>query len=198
MTGKLCHAFMADQTRWFATPPVSSLQLEASLEFLRVTHPLNHVAPDKKSRVQQVRNGMNRCATGVSSVALLLLRLQVVKLVGQRCLPLRLPHGTVPPAAGAYSIAPFSCSGMQAICDMLAGVLQPLADRGDPRYEAHAAVLLACWLKPCCRALPACNCRCSLLNHANQTRHEWTPACSEFGADLDPGLRTQFFQQASC
>lgn len=41
------------------TAPVAelnpNLQLEASLEFLRVTHPLNHVAPDKKSRVQQVR-----------------------------------------------------------------------------------------------------------------------------------------------
>ncbi|PSC67904.1 furry homolog-like [Micractinium conductrix] len=47
-------------------------QLEASAEFLRLAHPLTHVAPDKKSRVQQ------------------------------------------------------------AICDMLAGVLQPLADEGDP------------------------------------------------------------------
>ena len=45
-------------------------QLEASVEFLRLAHPLTHMAPDKKSRVQQ------------------------------------------------------------AICDMLAGVLQPLADGG--------------------------------------------------------------------
>lgn len=52
-----------------------ALQLEASLEFLRVTHPLNHVAPDKKSRVQQVRFcGSSRCigwvhqATGLCNV----------------------------------------------------------------------------------------------------------------------------------
>lgn len=38
---------------------------------------------------------------------------------------------------------------------MLAGVLQPLADRGDPRYEPQAACLLAGWLEPWCKALPA-------------------------------------------
>lgn len=61
----LCHGM-----RFVRIGAASSAQLEASVEFLRLAHPLTHVAPDKKSRVQQ------------------------------------------------------------AICDMLAGVLQPLADGG--------------------------------------------------------------------
>lgn len=63
----LCHGM-----RFVRLAGGTPAQLEASAEFLRVAHPLTHVAPDKKSRVQQ------------------------------------------------------------AICDMLAGVLQPLADGGDP------------------------------------------------------------------
>ncbi|KAI3439023.1 hypothetical protein D9Q98_001435 [Chlorella vulgaris] len=63
----LCHGM-----RFVRISGASNVQLEASLEFLRRAHPLTHVAPDKKSRVQQ------------------------------------------------------------AICDMLAGILQPLADNGEP------------------------------------------------------------------
>ncbi|KAL4428595.1 hypothetical protein ABPG77_008907 [Micractinium sp. CCAP 211/92] len=63
----LCHGM-----RFVRLTGGTPAQLEASAEFLRLTHPLTHVAPDKKSRVQQ------------------------------------------------------------AICDMLAGVLQPLADGGNP------------------------------------------------------------------
>ncbi|KAL4434374.1 hypothetical protein ABPG75_000815 [Micractinium tetrahymenae] len=63
----LCHGM-----RFVRLSGGTPAQLEASAEFLRLAHPLTHVAPDKKSRVQQ------------------------------------------------------------AICDMLAGVLQPLADGGDP------------------------------------------------------------------
>lgn len=63
----LCHGM-----RFVRLAGGTPAQLEASAEFLRLTHPLTHVAPDKKSRVQQ------------------------------------------------------------AICDMLAGVLQPLADGGNP------------------------------------------------------------------
>jgi len=63
----LCHGM-----RFVRLSADTPAQLEASTEFLRLAHPLTHVAPDKKSRVQQ------------------------------------------------------------AICDMLAGVLQPLADEGQP------------------------------------------------------------------
>ena len=38
-------------------------QLEASAEFLRLAHPLTHVAPDKKSRVQQAGLGVLRKCT---------------------------------------------------------------------------------------------------------------------------------------
>ena len=45
----LCHGL-----RYVRLSADTPAQLEASTEFLRLAHPLTYVAPDKKSRVQQV------------------------------------------------------------------------------------------------------------------------------------------------
>lgn len=107
----------------------TAAQLEASTEFLRLAHPLTHVAPDKKSRVQQVGGRRRECRH--ERLARRRGRQQACQ---QRAGTVQGAARGLPPAARpfpALTLA-FLPALPQAICDMLAGVLQPLADLADP------------------------------------------------------------------
>ena len=111
----------------FLSPAPCPPQLEASIEFLRSAHPLTHVAPDKKSRVQQVGRVLWFCMRAWRLAC---------ALPGAACR--RAPCAPLQRTSNGIS----SCCP-QAICDMLAGVLQPLADHGDPRRAGfpHSAAM---------------------------------------------------------